>query len=264
MEDSKSREENLVNLLCKKYFTPELCNEPVTETSAALKNKILAELLSYGDKICCKKFRGKEDFLCVEIVKTIEACWNSWKKSPCASSYSGYFYKALCNNLKKACVQKENEFKVTSLDSPADNSDDGSAILRDIVPDDRLANLDDKIENDSKLNNLLSGIEVYIRSARADTRESLCVMFTYRILCCAEFPDAVWIKEKHKKYDFINMELAEDYFAKQAIAKSENKTLKYTQKDVSKLFGIPEKTLSDRSRKIDSFFDSQKNNEQCL
>ncbi|WP_296028907.1 hypothetical protein [uncultured Treponema sp.] len=261
MEDSKSKEENPINLLCKKYFTPELCDGSVTETPAALKNKAFAELLSYGDKICCKKFRGKEDYLCMEIVKTIEACWNSWKKSPCSSSYSGYFYKALCNNLKKLCVQKEAEFKALPLDSPVVNGDDGSAILRDVVPDDRLANLDDKIENDSKLNKLFDDIEIYTRAVRADVRKSLCVMFTYRILHDAEFPDSGWIEEKHKKYDFINMELAEDYFAKQKVAKSENKKFKYTQKDVSKLFGIPEKTLSDRSRKIDSFFDLQKNNE---
>lgn len=255
MEDSKSKEENPINLLCKKYFTPELCDGPVTETPAALKNKAFAELLSYGDEICCKKFRGKEDHLCMEIVKTIDACWNSWKKSPCSSSYSGYFYKALCNNLKKLCVQKEAEFKEMPFDSSVDKYDES---------DDKTASLDDKIENDSKLNKLFDDIEIYTRAVRADVRKSLCVMFTYRILHDAEFPDSGWIKDKHKKYDFINMELAEDYFAKQELAKSENKTLKYTQKDVSKLFGIPEKTLSDRSRKIDSFFDLQKNNEQCL
>ncbi len=263
MEDLKSKEENPINLLCKKYFTPELCKEPVTETQAALKNKILAELLSYGDKICCKKFRGKEDFLCMEIVKTIEACWNSWKKSPCASSYSSYFYKALCNNLKKVCIKNEDEFKVTSLDSPVGKNDETVTLL-DFEPDDKPASLDDKIENDSKLNKLFDDIEIYTRAARADTRKSLCIMFTYRILHDAEFPDAVWIKEKHKKYDFINMELAEDYFAKQKVAKSENKKLKYTQKDVSKLFGIPEKTLSDRNKKIDSFFNSLRNNNQNL
>lgn len=260
MEDSKSKEENHVNLLCKKYFTPELCEEPVTETPSALKNKILAELLSYGDKICCKKFRGKEDSLCMEIVKTIEACWNSWKKSPCSSSYSGYFYKALCNNLKKLCVKKEAEFKALPLDSPVGKNSETVTLL-DFEPDDKPASLDDKIENDSKLNKFLDDIEIYTRAARTDVRKSLCVMFTYWILCYAEFPDSGWIEEKHKKYDFINMELAEDYFAKQKIAKSENKKFKYTQKDVSKLFGIPEKTLSDRSRKIDSFFDLQKNNE---
>ena len=46
MEDSKSKEENPVNLLCKKFFTPELCDGPVTETPVALKNKAFAELLS--------------------------------------------------------------------------------------------------------------------------------------------------------------------------------------------------------------------------
>lgn len=219
-----------------------------------------AELLSYGDEICRKKFRGKEDLLCVEIVKTIEACWNSWKKSPCASSYSGYFYKALCNNFKKVCVQKDDEFKAMSFDSSVDKYGEPVTLL-DFEPDDKTASLDDKIDNDSKLNKLLDGIEIYTRAVRADVRKSLCVMFTYRILDDAEFPDSGWIEEKHEKYGFINMELAGDYFAKQKVAKSENKKFKYTQKDVSKLFGIPEKTLSDRSRKIDSFFDLQKNNE---
>lgn len=263
MEDSKSKEENPVNLLCKKFFTPELCDGPVTETPAALKNKAFAELLSYGDEICRKKFRGKEDLLCVEIVKTIEACWNSWKKSPCASSYSGYFYKALCNNLAKVCVQKDDEFKAMSFDSSVDKYGEPVTLL-DFEPDDETASLDDKIDNDSKIDKLLDGIEIYTRAVRADVRKSLCVMFTYRILDDAEFPDSGWIEEKHKKYGFINMELAGDYFAKQKVAKSENKKFKYTQKDVSKLFGIPEKTLSDRSRKIDSFFDSLRNNEQCL
>lgn len=263
MEDSKSKEENPINLLCKKYFTPELCDDPVTETPAALKNKILAELLSYGDKICHKKFRGKKDLLCTEIVKTIELCWNSWKKSTCVSSYSSYFYKALCNNLEKVYLRKKDEFKEISLDAPV-GKDDESATLLDFEFYDKLENLDDKIENDRKLDRLLYSVEAYIRAARSDTRESLCIMFTYRILCYAEFPDSGWIEENHKKYDFINLELAEDYFAKQEAAKSENKKFKYTQKDVAKLFGIPEKTLSDRSKKIDSFFDLQKNNEQCL
>lgn len=41
------KEEN-IDSLCKKYFTPELCDEPVTESKAKLQNKICEQLIIFG------------------------------------------------------------------------------------------------------------------------------------------------------------------------------------------------------------------------
>lgn len=248
------QKENDINSLCKKYFTPELCKEPITETRLALRNKIFTELLSYGDRICAKNFYEKKDFLCEEIVITVQKCFQRWEKVPC-ESYSAYFYSAVNNSLENFC-KNNSDFKNCSLSTPTNNE---SSTLQDTYSDKTIINPEEDFINKDNLFSLFSSIQKFIKAARPDTRKTLGLMFTYRILYCVDDCICSWITEQSKKYDFINTELVNDYFMKLELAKAKTKEFKYTQKDISTLFGIPEKTLSSKNKKIDSFLYSQKN-----
>ena len=97
------KEEN-INSLCKKYFTPELCDEPVTESKAALKGKIWEQLLKYGDWICNNNFsyQGDADTFCEIILNTVESCWCKYEeKIDELVIIIMYFYKSLCINIIK-------------------------------------------------------------------------------------------------------------------------------------------------------------------
>ena len=77
---SDEKEEN-INSLCKKYFTPELCSESITESKIALKGKIWTQLVKYGTWICRKNFvKLTEEMISEKIIDIILLCWPKWKK----------------------------------------------------------------------------------------------------------------------------------------------------------------------------------------
>lgn len=134
--DTKKEEEN-INSLCKKYFTPELCDKPITENKAALKNKLFTQLLKYGDWICDKKFsqQGGSGVFCEIVLNTIDACWKNWKKES-RESYSSYFITAIKNNVLGIINRKKEEKNIISLDKIIEKKDDSSDItLGDLIPD---------------------------------------------------------------------------------------------------------------------------------
>lgn len=48
MEKSDNKKEENINSLCKKYFTPELCDEPGSESKRALQNELCKQLVIFG------------------------------------------------------------------------------------------------------------------------------------------------------------------------------------------------------------------------
>lgn len=124
-----------INSLCKKYFTPELCDEPVTESKAKLKNNLLVQLVKYGDSIVNKviikdrKNLKIEDF-CLVVINTIEACMKKWAEGMECTAYSAYFYSAV----KRNCINKlkTKEFQTieygTKLDATIDGKTDSPSI----------------------------------------------------------------------------------------------------------------------------------------
>lgn len=261
MTDKFEKKENSINILCKKYFTPELCEEPITETRTALKNKLYAELLKCGEYQCDKKYKNKAYFLVEEIPSVIEECWKNWGKSH-SNSYSAYFFKALKNKFYEVIKNKEKEFNrnAKSINSPID--DEGSSGKLVDIKDEKNPTeeeLIDKIENRNsteifnkkQTEKVLRNIDKFVLASPAQSRRGREIMLTYKFLNSMKLDAPDWFLEQKKKHDFINIELVNDYYKKKSNAKSQNKEFTYTQKeDVAEMFIIEKCTKSTDKKAI--------------
>ncbi len=123
-----------INSLCKKYFTPELCEELVTESKTTLQNKICKQLILYGRKIWNSKgyrnlenldkgtdiFYENEDFevplvMDESIYEAIATCFNAWKKEPPTVAYTVYFATTVSNSFSHNIDKELNEFGGTGV-----------------------------------------------------------------------------------------------------------------------------------------------------
>ena len=141
MSMTEKKEDN-INSLCKKYFTPELCDEPVTETKETLFNKLLLQLKKYGYKVG-KNYSALvqddiEEILDERIFKFYKKCKENQKDNYTA------FYKILLEekftkaNIK-AGIKKEKEVSIDNL-----NNDNNS--FEEIIADDRQENKHPELE----------------------------------------------------------------------------------------------------------------------
>lgn len=199
------KEEN-INSLCKKYFTPELCDEPVTESKAALKGKIWQELLKYADRICSKNFSEIEkDFICEKIFDVIEACWKNWEKLPEERSYSSYFYAAVKNKILEYYKKERLNMNAQSLDVVVDsNESDSGTTFHDII-EDKKTNIEGYFEKKDSLDQIeqyLKSVDIWFKKRKrddwnkamitAELYEGLHLYFDY-------FPE-----RKLSRFDFID------------------------------------------------------------
>lgn len=260
------KKENSINILCKKYFTPELCEEPITETRTALKNKLYAELLKYGEYQCGKKYKNKAYFLSEEIPSMIEECWKNWEKTSLNSNlYSAYFLRALKNKFYEVIKNKEKEFNrnAMSINSPI-GDEYSSGELVDIIKDEKNPTeeeLIDKIENQNsteifnkeQTEKVMRNIDKFVLASSVQSRKGREIMLTYKLLNSMRLDAPDWFLEQKKKHDFINIELVNDYYKKKSDAKSQNKEFSYTQKeDVAEIFITENYTKSTNKKTIEA------------
>lgn len=166
------KEEN-INSLCKKYFTPELCDESVTESKMSLKGKIYAQLLKYGDWICDKYYssEGGSQFFCEIVIDIIEACWKNWEKLPEERSYSSYFYSAVKNKILE-CYKKERiNMNAQSLDVSIDSNEADSETTFHERIEDKNTNVDGYLEKKDFLERTeqyLKSIDIWFKKRKRD------------------------------------------------------------------------------------------------
>lgn len=247
-----AKTENLINVLCKKYFTPELFVEPITETESALKNKLYKALFEYAEKILNKKFNGKY-YLDEYIPNTIAECWKNWeKKTP--NSYSSYFFIALKNSFMKIIKNKNNE-DLLSLEARSGDKADKRTFgeSEGITDENNFMNIrkDEEDFSIKKTEQVLKMIDKFISISPSQARRGRKIMLTYRLLIVMQVDKPIWFYEQSKNHEFINLELVDDYYAKR---NSSGKKEKYTQKDVAKLVGIEPESLSRINKHIEEFF----------
>lgn len=153
MENLDTKKEENINFLCKKYFTPELCDEPGSESKRTLESKIYFQMLKFGIDICNKNFSdcGDCEFI---IADTISNCWMKWIKNH-PNSYSAYFASAIKNNVLSFLESKKDELSQTiiSLDEPIQNSEN-DLFLVNTIPD---KNIDLQ-----ETNEILEDVEKYL------------------------------------------------------------------------------------------------------
>lgn len=123
MEENGKKKDG-INVLCKKYFTPELCGEPVTESKRTLEWKIYKQMLKYGQKLS-NGYSALTDMDSEDaIIKAISSCFEIWKKAPPEKGYTAYYATALKNEFnemnKSASVRKKEK----SLEAPVGDDDD--------------------------------------------------------------------------------------------------------------------------------------------
>jgi len=159
---TSEKEEN-INSLCKKYFTPELCDEPVTESKMSLKGKIYAQLLKYGDWICDTNFSnyGGSDTLCEIVIDIIEKCWENWEKES-RNSYSAYFAISVKRKINYILESKQGQInsKAASLDTPI-GTDESSTLLDKI--EDKMSMENDEEKKDIARENMKK-VEDYLKA----------------------------------------------------------------------------------------------------
>ena len=140
MSEEKLKEDN-INSLCKKYFTPELCDEPVTESTRTLEFKLYTQLKKYVIYLK-KKYQNltTEDFEDISIDVIIK-CFDIWKRDKKDRSYSSYFAQSFKYAAVEFIRKKNNrQIKELSLDAPVKGleGDDSRTLGEEICDDSSL------------------------------------------------------------------------------------------------------------------------------
>lgn len=131
MVEKNEKEEN-INSLCKKYFTPELCDEPVTETKRALEFKLYKQLERYGKKMS-ETYSYIKQYDIEDIVQeTVITCFKRWK-TDAPENYASYYRRVIKNNfIRKNEQNAKRDNKEISSNTPKGNDEDSDILEDDI------------------------------------------------------------------------------------------------------------------------------------
>lgn len=185
MVEKNEKKEN-INSLCKKYFTPELCDEPVTETKRALEFKLYKQLVMYGRKIIGIYSYNKQYDIEDILQETVIACFEQWK-TVSLEKYASYYGKAIKNNFIRKNKQKDKR----------DNKEISSNILKD--SDEELISTEEEIKM------RLRFIDKCFRAKkRADWWKGIVTGYLYEDLHTffSHYPS-----EPMQRYSFIDVEI---------------------------------------------------------
>lgn len=210
MADNVEKNGDNINSLCKKYFTPELCDEPVLESKLTLKRKILEQLVRYGDFLLKTandkdKSEQKGTDLCEVVIDTIDKCWEKWEEGSIKTSYSAYFRTAVIQNRLSELKKKENRVKSSDLPAHVYNEDNESDSLQDSTEDKRILRPEQRFE--SKLTSqkfLLTVDKVFRLKKRSEWLKSILTCELYTGLHA--YYD-LFSEEKIEKLSFVDLEV---------------------------------------------------------
>ncbi len=158
-----------INSLCKKYFTPEICDEAITESKDTLKKNIMTQLYKYG--LWCFNERIKnlnqedkeksplifrDDLKDDSIINAIEIIFDKGEKKEIQGFYSSYFKKVLFDKFyKKLQLKAESD---SSLDEPL-KEDDSSSTLHDFIADNKYLSIDMNYESRASVFDILQIVQ---------------------------------------------------------------------------------------------------------
>ena len=131
MDTTDNATDNIITLY-QKYFTPQLCNEPVSETKNSLKHKLQVQLYKYGVYVFNRKFTiddaDAKTEICADVVEdAIEKCFEKWGQDPLSfETPKAYFSSVIWDFGNRA--KKEYLNKPLSLDTTINNDTESSEI----------------------------------------------------------------------------------------------------------------------------------------
>lgn len=210
MVEKNEKEEN-INSLCKKYFTPELCDEPVTETKRALEFKLYVQFKRYGRKMSedysqlIKDSNGGE----IEgfIYEAIARCFSKWKKSPLKndSAYRSYF----ASTMEKIFIRENKnieKIRKTEISLEASqNGDEKEYSRKDNLEDSSEVSAEELISTEEEIKMRLRFIDKCFRAKkRADWWKGIVTGYLYEDLHIffSHYPS-----EPMQRYSFIDVEI---------------------------------------------------------
>ena len=130
MPDEKKETDN-INSLCKKYFTPELCDEPVLESKRSLELKLYRQMKNYGKKISASYMalsnEDKEEIIDDALIN----CFTAWKKSIPEKFTSFYFTTLKHAFINKNIKEGKKKEKECSINEENENGESLEATLAD-------------------------------------------------------------------------------------------------------------------------------------
>jgi len=185
MTENVEKNGDNIDSLCKKYFTPELCAEPVLESKRTLEMKIWTQMEKYGKKLGKDYFALSEDDLEDVVLSTISACIQNWKLNLPSSAYKSYYAVALKNNFANANkkARQKNDMEISMATPLKDKKDGSHKTLEDIVeyPQDKLSdNGYSKSEGGEYAVKFIN--KIFRMKKRADWWKSLVTAVFYELL----------------------------------------------------------------------------------
>ena len=201
-------ESDKIAILYKKYFTPELCKEPVTESKQTLKYELLKQLYKYGFVVFNKKITLEDpdikEQICSNVVAdAIENCFNKWNEKP-ADNCKAYFSKVIWNlGIRE---KKELQKKTLSIDIPLKNEEgDEEVSLIDSQPIDKF---------EYSKNTYTENLDKEIAVDRIFEKEKKYLMFInkcYKLKKRSDFLKAMITQELYQDlHDYFDSKVTED------------------------------------------------------
>ena len=193
---AKTDKEDNINSLCKKYFTPELCDEHVTESKHTLRNKLWEQLYKYGLVVFNKKFTISDEVtkeqICYNVIEdAIVKCFEKFSEEP-KDNYKAY-YATIIEDFGKRAKKTRKE---SSLQGPIKKDEDG--ILQDTIEDSKTFTPEESYITTENGQRLLKYINKIFRSReRDDWWKSLVTCLFHDIL--QDFP-----KESLNRFIFFD------------------------------------------------------------
>lgn len=229
MSMTEKKQDN-INSLCKKYFKPELCNEPVTETKESLFNKLLIQLKKYGYKVGKNYSALLLDDIEEIIDDTIFNCFQNWKENP-TDNYTAFYSVSLKHDFEKANIKakckKEKEVSI-------DNLNNDNKTFEETITDDCQGNKHPELE---PVIDQLDQLDIYFQkwcdgtlkkgSHKKDetTKRFLSALLTFEMRDDFLKYEKIIKEEYNKTYSFMNKQIL-------------NMSKRLSKADIAELYGL--------------------------
>jgi hypothetical protein len=250
MAEKENKEDN-INTLCKKCFTPELCNEEIKESKDTLKKKIMAQLYMFG-KWCFNQrimslsdeekkkspLVNRPDLTDDSIIDAIEIILKKGENKEIKGGYSSYFKAVIFDRFyKKQLLKDENHF---SFDEPLNSNESSSedvVTLHDFIEDKKYMPIDNKYESSYSVFDILQVVEnAYRNKQRKKYKAWLSPVLTRELFEGLKHFCNCYGEEKIQKYTFADQSIynLDKKPTRKSIAESFNVDPSYLKNEIEK------------------------------
>ena len=225
MADETKKEDD-INSLYKKYFTPELCDEQITNSKLTLKHKLQEQLYNYGKKIVNKNFETldierRED----AVIDSIEKCFAKWTENPHDFTHPKAYFSRVINDFAKR--QKKKQKSEPSSLNISIGEDDNDVLLD--LQEDKTSGIEYTIAVDGELDSVVKRLDClekgYVSWGKrkdANTRLCLSAILTFELSDDFFRWGTILSDDFKRNYSFVNSAVLK--LLRQSGKKSKNMT----------------------------------------